>query len=192
MMRGDASVRRINFIEREPFVITHGKMLLGAGAVVGFLLLIFALQTFRVVRADKAIVSLTAEVRQLKSEREKRIKETGEGEEAGVRATLAAAFREVVPWSEVLERVTVTAPSSLWLSSIKSYDRTDLPSKKGLALKGLTEDAGAVTRFLKGLADSRQFERVVLTSSKKETGPRGVLYNFDIDLAVSRAGREGS
>jgi Tfp pilus assembly protein PilN len=160
-------------------------MVVVGGAILGLLLFIYGVEWMRIFWLGRRFVSLTHEVSQLKEEREKVLKqvEWASGGASGSSA-LIGLFQESFSWSQTLQRLTFEAPPALWLTGIKSHDRTDVPSKKGLSLKGQTENAEEMTQFLKALDRSPSFDKVLLASSRKETGPRGTLYSFEMEVAV--------
>lgn len=186
-------IQRINFIEKNPFVLNYRKMVVFGGGLFGLVLLIYGTQFFRAVRIEKKAAALTAEVTRLKAEQERRLKEMStdtSGTSAGAQAALVQFFEDPMSWSVLLGELTSQTPTSLWLTSFKSYEKADLPSKRGMTLAGRAEDASAVTFFVKSLSDSPYFERVVLTDLKQETGVKGESYQFTIDLALTSQKRE--
>jgi len=185
-------IQRINFIEKNPFILNYRKMVVFGGGLFGLVLLIYGMQFFRAVRIEKKVAALTAEVTRLKAEQERRLKEMTDtsGTFAGAQAALVQFFEDPMSWSVLLGELTSQTPTSLWLTSFKSYEKADLPSKRGMTLTGRAEDASAVTFFVKSLSDSPYFERVVLTDLKQETGAKGESYQFTIDLALTSQKRE--
>lgn len=186
-------IQRINFIEKNPFVLNYRKMVVFGGGLFGLVLLIYGMQFFRAVRIEKKAAALTAEVTRLKVEQERRLKEMStdtSGTSAGAQAALIQFFEDPMSWSVLLGELTSQTPNSLWLTSFKSYEKADLPSKRGMTLAGRAEDASAVTFFVKSLSDSPYFERVILTDLKQETGVKGESYQFTIDLALTSQKRE--
>lgn len=192
VLKGHPPIQRVNFIEREPLVLSYRKMVIVGGAVLGILLFIYGVEWLRIFWLERRTVTLTQEVNQLKEEREKALKkvEWVSGGASG-QATLIGLFQESFSLSQTLQRLTFEAPPALWLTGIKSHDRADVPSKKGLSLKGQTENAEDMTQFLKALDRSPSFDRVVLSSSRKETGPRGTLYSFEMEVAVGLESQGG-
>ncbi len=182
-------IRRINFIEREPFRLTYQTMAIAGGTLVILGLLLIGIQWGRGRYLEGKVALVTQEANQLKTEREQILKEleTRVGtEEGGVRGTLVQIFNESLPWSLLFRELTDRLPTSVWLTNIKSYEKPELPMKCGLLLDGYTEEASAVGRLVKLLSESSFFEKVVLSSFQHETGEGGERYSFSVDLALSR------
>lgn len=190
-------IQRINFIERAPFQLTYRKFVWLGAVLVGLFLLFYGIQFVRVAWLERRVIGLTSVVTELKGQREKRLREvateSGEsGESGNVQEALLKELGSGVTWSGLLRELTSSVAPSLWLTSIKSYEKGDSPSKRALLLNGQAEEAGSVTIFLKSLEESPRFENVVLTSSKQENGVASRrLYQFSIDLVVSRASSGG-
>ena len=180
-------VQRINFIERAPLVFTYRRMMKIGGGLLGILLLVYGCEAGRAALAGRKAERLSLEIGRLKAERERILKVTEAetpGYEAVARAALINLFEKSLTWSSVLRDLTDETPRSLWLTSLKSSERPDALSRRGIQVKGQSEDAATVTLFLKSLSDSPYFEHIVLTSSRQESGPHGPFYSFDIEMAV--------
>ena len=187
------SIQRINFIEREPFVLTYKKMIIMGGALFGVVLFFYGVQLTRLLWIEKNVTRLTEEVTQLKASRERALLEAGSetGGLVSARAALLKILTHATSWSAVVRELTTETPHSLWLTSLKSYEKAESLSRRGLLLNGQAEEAESVTFFLKALSGSPYFTNVVLTSSKQESGPSGLLYQFSIDLIVTPSKRGG-
>lgn len=181
-------IQRINFIEKAPFEFTYRRLVVIGGAIVGFLFLLYGLELTRVLWLGRKVVRITEEVTQLKVAREKQLKELTSSSEGSTNVQEALLKELILPptWSMILKELTGSLPPSLWLTSIKSYEKAEVASKRGILLNGQAEEAAAVTVFIKKLEESPKFENVVLTSSKEESGRNGRLYQFAIDLVISR------
>lgn len=180
-------IQRINFIEKKPFILTYRKMVLLGGGLFGLAILFYGLQMVRLVSIEKRITKLTVEVTKLKAERERRLKElAGEtGAAAGAQAVLIQYFDDPLSWAALLNELTSETPRSLWLTSLKSSEKADDASKRGMTINGQADEASAVTSFVKSLSDSPYFEKVILTSLKQEKGTKRESYQFAIDLGLT-------
>lgn len=180
-------IQRINFIEKDTLDFTY-RRLLAIGVVLLSLCLLFnGVQRFRIFLMEKKIPQLSEEVTALKEEQEKIRKATAARDTIPVsaRAAIIQQFVNQPLWSSLLREMTSRTPSSLWLSSFKSYEKPDSPSKRGILLSGQSDQAGSVAHFLKALSDSPAFEKVVLTSLTLDKSPLGIRYQLAIDLDVS-------
>lgn len=182
-------VQRVNFIEKEPLDFTYQKILFIGLGVLFLCGLLFGAQKGRAYWYHKQVAVLTEEVNRMKVEQE-RIRRATASESGGLpvtaRAALIQLFENDLPWSPVLKELTSLIPPSLWLSSLKSYDKADSPTRRGILLNGQTEEVASLARFLKLLSDSPDFEKVVLTSSTQDKTANGLRYQFAIDVAVSQ------
>jgi Tfp pilus assembly protein PilN len=188
-----AIVKRINFIEKEPFVLSYRKMLWIGGILVGVAVLFYGAQRTRVFVLEKKVTQLNSEVTKLKEERDRRLKEL-EGASgdptASARSVLFRIFDDPLTWSVLLKELTLQIPNSLWLSSVKSHEKPDAPSQRGIGLDGQANGAEAVSHFVKSISESPYFEKVILTSSEQAKKSQGESYEFSIDLVLtSRKGR---
>ena len=186
MSESTFSIQRINFIERAPFVLTYRKMVMVGGVLFGVVLLLGGLQAARTVWYNRQVLRLSAEVTRLEAERERVLRESAPavGSDASANPALLEAFKNALPWSILLKELTAQRPLSLWLTSFKSSEKAEVPSHRVLLLNGQSEEAGAMTLFLKSMADSPYFENVILTSSKQEVVAGSPVYQFSADLSV--------
>jgi len=186
MKTEEHSIQRINFIEREPFVLTYRRMLEIAGAVAACCLLLFGIQWARVRLADARMVRLESEIQTLREESDRLFRQmASSGGPQSAREALLTLFEKAPPWGALLKELTATAPRSVWLTSLKSKPNTAAPGMPGLEIIGRSEEAGSVAQFLKSLTTSSFFQNVVLASSKRETASGAVVYSFVIDLSVA-------
>lgn len=184
-----SEVQRINFIEREPISFTYRRLILAVGTVFALAALAFGLLVARGAFLERKATRLAGEVAKLKADQERLLKKL-EAETAGLpqeagRSDVGRLLDAAVSWSTLMKELTSEFPPSLWLSSLKSYEKADLPSKHGILINGYAEEAASVTQFVKSLSHSPYFDHVILTSLKQETGSTGERYQFAIDLAVS-------
>lgn len=180
------TAQRINFIEREPLRLTYRKMLIYGSALFGFLILVGGLQVVRFVSTQKNLDQLTREVTQLKTERERQLKKSMASTEAlqSGRSVLLQIFQDASPWSSILKELTYQAPRSLWLTSLKSYERNSPEVERGLLLQGTANEVETATQFAKSLTQSIYFKRVQLTSLKRVESPGEAGYEFEIALVM--------
>lgn len=184
-------VTRINFIEREPLAITYRKMAIIGVVVVGLCLLTIAGQWGRKAFLQHRVGRLTTEINELRAEREKILKasQSEAGGMAANRMQLRTPFEKTPSWSLLLRSLGQSMPSTVWLASLRTYDKPESPSGKGIILIGETQTAREVSSFLKGLSADRNFQNVVLSSSKEEKGAGGsVRYHFTVEAFVAPGG----
>lgn len=188
-MSGTHRIQRINFIDQERLDFSYRK-LLGIGlllvAACGFL---YGAQFLRIRLMDQRIVALSAEVVTLKTEQARIKKENAAVSDVPVtaRSTLAALFQKSLGWSLILREFSRLTPSSLWLTSLKSYEKAEASAKKGILLGGFSKDMETLARFVKILSDSDFFEKVILTTSAQDKSSQEPRYQFAIDVAVKRS-----
>lgn len=182
----DSSLQRINFLQQDRFVLTYRRMMMGVGAVAGFCLLLAGIQWARIAYADRQLAQLDVEVKKLREERDRISKQilTLQGE-MSARDFLAGLFERTTPWTAVFKELTTVMPRSLWLTGIRSLDRTDLSVPVGLQLNGRSEEAVSIAKFLKTLNASSFFTNIVLNSSQQIDSGNGTGYLFVIDLSIA-------
>lgn len=161
-------------------------MLVYGGVLLGFLVLVGGVQVVRFVYAQKNLDRLTQEVTQLKTERERRLKQSMASTETlqNSRSELSRLFQELPPWSSILKELTYQAPHSLWLSSLKSYEKSSPEISRGIVLQGQANEVETATQFAKSLTRSTYFKRVQLTSLKRVESPGETGYEFELDLTM--------
>lgn len=187
-------IERINFLEKELFVLTYLKIGQWMGLMVGVLALLYGLQLGRVHSNQVQVDRRMDEVNQLKTQREKFLVQ-GNDKTALTQGdqTIRQYFEKSFEWSGILGELTKIMPAGLWLVSLKSYAKSDMASGHGLILSGEAEDPQQIPIFLHGLATSKYFENPVLTISKQEKRGTGKVYTYTIDsgLALPDKGGEG-
>ncbi len=182
----EPSVQRINFIEREPFVLTYRRMLEGGGVLAAVFLILFGIQFLRVHFADKQLQQTEAEVQTLREESDRLFKQMAAlGGAQSAKEVLSNLFEKTAPWATMLKELTATAPRSVWLVSLKSRPSPGSSGMPGLEMSGRSEEAGSVAQFLKSLTSSTFFQDVVLATSKHESMAGADVYSFIIDLSVA-------
>lgn len=192
-MNGKAhAIQRINFIQKEPFVLTYKRMLLFGGALIGLCLFLAGVQGVRLVYSQRQATQMTEEVKRLRDERDKLFKQSSNAKgELSARDALLNLFEGAPPWAAILKELTAVTPRSLWLTGLKSSPRADAASPLNLQLSGRSEEAASIARFLKSLNGSSFFKNVVLVSSRRETPTKGGGYSFSIDLTAAPAEGKG-
>lgn len=178
-------IRRINFIEKEPFAFTYRKMLLIGVTLVSIVIFLSGIQWVRARILEKKIAVVTGEVVKLKEERERLAKKlmAESGPSTGGQAELLKIFDSSFSWPVILREITAQIPRSLWLLSLQPGAKPE-SGQRGVSLKGRAEEAVAIAAFVKALAGSPHFRNVVLTSSKQVVGTASVYYEFAIDLVA--------
>ncbi len=192
-MNGKAhAIQRINFIQKDPFVLTYKRMLLFGGALIGLCLFLVGVQGVRLVYSQRQATQMTEEVKRLRDERDKLFKQSSNAEgELSARDALLNLFEGAPPWVAILKELTAVTPRSLWLMGLKSSPRADAASPLSLQLSGRSEEAASIARFLKSLNGSSFFKNVVLVSSRREAPTKGGGYSFSIDLTAASAEGKG-
>jgi len=185
-------IQRINFIEREPFVLTYRRMLEIGGAAAAVCLFLFGMQFGRVHLAEARQERLEKEVQALREESDRIFKQmSASGGPQSAREALTSLFEKAPPWAALLKEMTAEAPRSVWLTGLKSKEGAGGAGMIGLQLSGHSEEAGSVAQFLKSLTASSFFQNVVLASSKHEMVSGSDVYSFVIDLSVSSSEGKG-
>ena len=180
------TITRINFLEREAFKPTYRKMAIVSAGVVGFCLLMVGFQTTRLFWMERKGARLTTEINALRAERQKVLLSVTKLEGMGIAERVLRSRLEKGPgWSTVLKTLEKQMPASVWLESLKTYEKAESPSGRGIILIGQAPSAAEVSSFLKVLGARRPFSRVVLTSSGKEKTGR---YHFTIEAFVQAGG----
>lgn len=196
MIERSAQIQRINFIEREPFVLTYRKMLLMGGTIFGCVILLSGIQTWRMASLAKKVTRLSAEVTQLEQEHERRLRESAVlsgSSTPSARSALLQIFDDSPAWSSLLREITYQAPRSLWLTSVKSVenDKNTLGTRAQMILEGRASEADAPAHFAQSLASSTLFDSAVLSSMKRNIGTTGEFYEFEVNLVISSTKKNG-
>jgi Tfp pilus assembly protein PilN len=95
-------------------------------------------------------------------------------------------------WSEILRRVTLLIPESLWLTSISSYnlgdESTEKPGIKGIKFNGTASSNGQIAQFIFSLENSSIFENIFLTFTAKRTHLEQELFDFELNADIGSNG----
>ncbi len=182
-------IQRINFVEKKLLVLTYRTLFATLGVVVGLGILLVGVTSIRLVLLSKEIQRAQNEVFLLKSEHERFLSQmaTSSTEKEQAQNMLITIFNGSPPWSVMLKEITLHIPHSLWLTEIKSIEKSDAPSHRGFTLNGESYQAEAITSFVKSLASTSAFTQVVLQSLQQKTGPHGDSYQFSIEMAIKGA-----
>lgn len=180
-----SSVQRINFIQQEGFTLSYRRMMMGVGAVAAFCLLLFGIQWLRITYTNRQSAKLDVEVKQLREERDRISKQvaTIQGE-MSARDFLANFFERTTPWTAIFKELAAVMPRSLWLTGVKSPERTDPSVPVSLQLSGRSEEAVSIARFLKALNASSFFDGVILNSSQQIDSGDTTGYLFAVDVSI--------
>ncbi len=187
-------IEQVNFIERELFTLSYRKMALGAGSIMGAMLVLFGLTAAQVYWANRKITALTQEVNELKARRDKVMTEVEA--KAGAHLPTAQSILDLLEktprWSLVLKEVARKMPPRLWMVSLKSYQRDNASGGRGLILSGEAENPKDISLFLEEIAGSRYFEKPVLSDSKQEKRGNTRVYVYTIDSGLTPVEKGGN
>lgn len=179
-------IQRINFVEKKLLALTYRTLLMSLGFVIVLGGLLMGVTTLRLVLVGKKVQKVQNEVSVLKSEHEKILSQlsTSSTEQEQAQSTLVRIFMESPAWSVVLKEITLHTPHALWLTEIKSIEKSESPSRRGLTLNGEAYQAATITSFVKSLASTPAFTQVVLRSLQQKISPHGESYQFSIEMAM--------
>lgn len=187
-----SNMERINFIEREPFVLSYGRMAQIAAAVIGIGLATFVVEKVRVIHAISQSVRLQQEVSALKADRDRLLKIMAVNSNAGGgvgEAALRQVFEQSLNWSGLLKDLGQVTPHTLWLTSLAPKGPKSIDGELVIIVNGEATEVGAIPLYLKALAESSRFTHVVLTSSHQAEGSFGRRYQFTTELTVKESQR---
>ncbi len=191
------TVQRINFIQKEPFVLTYKLMATYAGIFALVCFFFVGAQWLRVQQAQKKITALENEVKAMRVERDQKFRDMAAVKgPRNAQESLVALFEKAPPWAAVLRELTAVTPRSLWLTNLKSVRKEPVEGAGGtsqikIQLSGQAEEAPAIAQFLKILSGSSFFQDVVLTASQRQESDHGTSYSFSIDLLLAPSEGKG-
>lgn len=189
------SVPRINFIEKEPFVLTYKRMAIYGGIFVGLCVLFVGGQWAYVQSKAAKVVALENEVKVLRADRDQKFRQmVAIKGPKNAQESLVSLFESAPPWTAILKELTAVTPRSLWLTNLKTMREGvigDVSAGVKLQLIGQAEEAASIAQFLKILSGSSFFQNVVLTSSKREDSDHGPVYSFAVDLLLAPSEGKG-
>ncbi|MBI2083286.1 MAG: PilN domain-containing protein [Deltaproteobacteria bacterium] len=178
-------IQHVNFFEKATFVLTYRKMATVVVMLVGFFVLSYGLVWVQAGYFEKKVLKLTEEVNQLKIKQEKLFTESTATKDLSGKELVRQFFSRLPQWSQVLQRMVKVMPTGVWLVSLKSYEKADLSSGRGLLLSGEAKEARDVSLFLKELDLTPYFVKPILTDSKQEKRGTARVFTFTIDLGIS-------
>lgn len=179
-------MQRINLIKKEPLQITYGRILLGGGLVILICLLVYGFLWFRIDRAKGEIAVFQTEIQNLKTQREQLVQKREVAQGAGPGLEIQRRLMAAPPWPILLENLSVSLPSNVWLTSIKSQSEAQAggAGKNALLINGQAKNAQALSQFLLNLEKNRHFSTVALNSSKEEE----TQFTFGITCGIREGG----
>lgn len=175
-------IKRINLIGKEPFQVTYRTIFIGVGLSLFICFLFYGGLFFSNKKAVKDTRQLIGEIERLKNLRAQLMSQEEIAQLAGPLGTIQVALRKAPPWVLVLQTISTSLPSNVWLTSMKTFDKEG--SKKTILLNGQAKNPQGLAHFLAALEKSPFFDHVGLTTSKEEQG----VFNFtaSCDLIAKR------
>lgn len=177
-------IEHVNFYEKSAFVLTYRKIAASGIALAGILGLLYGFLWLRGEFIEKKIIKMTEEVNQLKIMQEELFSQTEADKAISGPELVRQYFNRSPRWSHVLGRMVGIMPSGVWLVSLKSYEKMDLASGRGLLLSGEAKEARDVSLFLEDLDSSPFFVNPILTDSKQEQRGTTRVFTFTIDMGI--------
>lgn len=209
------SIQRINFVERQPLVLTYRHLIFIGGVVVMLLAGYYGLRFVQLLWTESRIAVVRVDVTHLKVEQEMRAKKENSqaaGSMVGLRGALLQELEKVPSWSSVLRDLTTRTPNALWLTRMQSLTKKEEKAEKDpkgqkdqkeavkqkeekepdrqLSMEGMADEPNAIAQFVRALSSSSRFRDVVLKNSQQEKDTRGIRYSFGIELKVVPLGRK--
>lgn len=163
--------------------MTYATMLTAAGITLLFCALLYGFLFLTSHRAEKTIKTLQAEIERLKIERERIIGQKTTLQGQGPFLEIQKVLENAPSWSTLLETVSRSLPSRVWLASLKSADKASSPQNKEILLNGQAKNAQVLATFLANLGKSPYFDKVVLTTSSEEAVG---LFQFSISCDIGK------
>ncbi|MDP2600619.1 MAG: PilN domain-containing protein [Deltaproteobacteria bacterium] len=174
------TIQRINLLEKKQFRVTYGLLLSLFLGMLTLSLLMAGTAWFGQFQAQTHVTLLQTDISKLQKERE-RLMAKGEMTEAGPLKELLAILEREPDWSQLLRKISKALPPNVWLASFKSFDREGSGIQKSIILNGWAKKAKDLAGFMGAIEKDPYFEKVVLTSSKKEDS----LFNFSITCDIT-------
>jgi Tfp pilus assembly protein PilN len=177
-------VKRINFIEKEPFVLTYRKMMMIGAASFAMAFLFSGMQMGRAALLNKKARHLEVEINKLKAEKDRRLREAiaaeSEAKLSGSRKAILNFLEEALPWPLLLRELASRTPQSVWLATFDSQSTGGV--SRSIHLTGYSLKAAQAALFAKAISESPYFKGVTLKSLQQEVGVSGERYRFEIDF----------
>ncbi len=167
-------ITRINLIEKKAFQTTYATLIFATAGVVLFCLLLYGFLLIDLTRTKKSVVQFQSNIERLKIEREQIINRRMGPEGNASLAAIQTALENSPAWGQVLNAITESLPSRVWLASVKS-------TSKDIIINGQAKNPRDLTGFLTNLEKSPRFAKVVLTTSSEEAGG---LFQFTISCDI--------
>lgn len=186
------SVDRINFIQKSPWTFTYGRIVFIGGLAFGLCLLLSGGQFGRGWLLERRAVAITGEIEALKIQREKMLEEISRKTGGGLLAAqekLREPFEKAPDWSALLKMLSLDLPPSVWIESLKTNDKPEASSGRGVILEGRASRAQAISELVETLSKSELFGNVVLGSSRSESGGDVSIYRFTLEAHLKKGGR---
>ncbi|MBI4373739.1 MAG: PilN domain-containing protein [Deltaproteobacteria bacterium] len=178
-------IQHVNFLESQVVLLSYRRMLQLAAGLAGFMVLLYGMAMLQSLYLERKTGRLTAEVNQLKLRQEKLFTEAVTEQSLGGTQLVRQSFVRMPVWSRVLQQLVRLMPDGVWLTSLKSYEKSSLSSGRSLLLSGEAKEARDISRFLRELDLTSYFVNPILTDSKQEMRGSGRVYTFTIDLGIS-------
>ena len=175
------TIQRINLLERKQFRVTYGLLLYLFLGVLTLSLLMAGTAWFGQYQAQTHVALLQNDIARLKMERERLMAKGEMTQEAGPLQELLGTLEREPNWAQLLNKISKALPPNVWLASFKSFDREGGGAQKSAILNGWAKKAKDMAGFMGALEKDPYFEKVVLTSSKKEDS----LFNFSIACDIT-------
>lgn len=99
---------------------------------------------------------------------------------------ISAILDNRIYWSEILKNITHTVPDGVWLTSMSTYDLTNVVGK-GVKFSGTAISNSGIAEFVFALENSRFFGNILLSYTQKRELNGRDLYDFEITADLKGA-----
>lgn len=174
--------QRVNFLEKGAFVLTYKKMLMVVVVWIIFCFSIFLLEGGYSWWLGKRVGRQQVILNQLNARKERTmalVEASGAGKMSPYVKELSEIYSNFPLWSKVMNSLSKSMPSQVWLTSISSEYLSGESMTRKIEIGGMAKNTSSIARFLEQLNDDPLFGNAILNKSDRvKDDDRNSGYSF--------------